>query len=513
MCEPDSPFLSKHNKTFTMRVAKTFIFAVAVFAGLACKTLFPDTVTKTPLPTTTPNGPTPSADNPFPGPEGIGDPYFPDLGNGGYDAQHYHIDLDVDMELNEISGSTTIEAVATQELSSLNLEFLGLQIDQLSVGGATAQYERNEGELTIFLPEILDSGQSFLVEVQYHGTPGEGLGSNLPEYSIGWGYYNEGEGVYVAGEPTGSSYWYPVNEHPLDKATYSYTITVDQPYVVAANGLLQDTIDEGDKTTYEWEAEFPMASYLTTIAIGEFDVQNIAGPNGLPIRNYFGVDVPQSVRDDFARIPEMIAYFNEIFGPYPFEAAGVVVHDADFGFSLETATLVVFGRSFTDEYVVAHELSHQWFGDSVGLARWQDIWLNEGFATYASALWEEHAYGSDKLDEKVRGFYEGMAFGQDLFPPPGDPGPDALFNGSVYERGALTLHALRLAVGDEAFFNILRTYFARYENSNATTDDFIAVAEEVSGQELSDLFDAWLYQEPLPDIPEMDLFQADFISE
>jgi aminopeptidase N len=171
---------------------------------------------------------------------------------------------------------------------------------------------------------------------------------------------------------------------------------------------------------------------------------------------------------------------------------------------------VVFGNSFTDEYVVAHELSHMWFGDSIGLTTWKDIWLNEGFATYASALWNEHVGGREALDDEIRFYYEQMAFVSAFSEPIGDPGPDNLFGQDVYFRGALTLHVLRLEVGDEPFFNILRTYYDRFRDGNATTTDFIAVSEEISGLALDEFFEAWLYQVDLPDIPQMGLTATDF---
>ncbi len=504
-----------------MRATNRFaILALLLLAiALSC-----NTITKFGEATTTPSDrpippeadfePTPTFDappNPNPGPDGIGDPYFEDLGNGGYDVQHYNIALDVDMDANEISGSTTIDAIATQQLTSLNLELLGLVIEEISVNGEPALFERNGNELTIYLPQPFSQDASMQIVIGYYGTPGEGAdNSSLPEYSEGWIYY--GNGVVVAGEPTGASTWYPVNEHPLDKATYSFAITVDQPYEAAANGVLDGVEVSSSESTFRWVMDDPIAPYLVTLAIGEFHIEEDVGPSGVRIRNYFGVGVTEEVRDDFALQGNMIAFFEEVFGPYPFDVYGVVVHDRDLGFALETATLVVFGDGFTDEYVVAHELSHMWFGDSVGLTVWKDIWLNEGFATYASMLWNEHAYGQDALDDEVRSNYEQLAlYGEFLSGEPiGDPGADNLFGYDIYYRGALTLHALRLKVGDEAFFDILRTYSQRFAHSNATTADFITIAEEVSGQQLDEFFDAWLYQVDLPDIPEAGLSVGDF---
>ncbi len=460
-----------------------------------------------------PGGPTSTfvaPDNPNPGAEGIGDPYFDDLGNGGYDVQHYDLALDVDMDANVINGIATIDLVTTQELTSLNMELLGLTVDQVSVGGVRAEFNRDRGEMTIYLPEPVAGNQLLELSIVYHGTPGEDEDGPVAEYSEGW--YHYGHGVYVAGEPTGASTWYPVNEHPLDKATYSYAVTVDADLEVAANGYLQRIEENGDKSTHYWIMEDPIAPYLTTIGIAQFEVQEYQGPTGLPIRNYFGADVSQSVRDDFALQGEMVAYFETVFGPYPFQTYGVVVHDLDLGFALETATMVVFGDGFTDEYVVSHELAHMWFGDHVGLKSWQNIWLNEGFATYASELWNEHAYGRDVLDENIAANYQYVAMFGDFMTesPIGNPGPDGLFNEAVYVRGSLALHALRLELGDRAFFEIIKTYVERFGGGNAEIADFIAVSEEVSGQDLGEFFDGWLFQTELPPIPEMGLSSDDF---
>ena len=495
------------------------VISLLLATSLACNT-FTNLVSPSETPSSTPTPTRPTLEptstfiappNPDPGAEGIGDPYFPDLGNGGYDAQHYSIDLDVDMDANEISGSTTIDLVATQELTSLNFELLGMSVEQVSVNGQQAVFNRNGEELTIYLPQPAALNDALQIVIAYSGIPGQGLDSSgLPQYSEGWIRYDKG--VVVAGEPTGASTWYPVNEHPADKATYSFNLTVPKPYEVAANGVFQGVEENGSQSTYRWEMNDPIAPYLVTVAIADFDLVEYSSQSGVPIRNYFAVGVPQSIRDNFAREGDMVDYFETIFGPYPFDAFGVVVHEMDLAFSLECATLVVFGDTFTYEYVVAHELSHMWFGDSVGLEEWKDIWLNEGFATYAQFLWDEHAQGRSVMDQEVRDTYQQIAMFGQLYPeqPIGDPGPDNLFSFGVYNRGGVALHALRLEVGDEAFFNILRTYTERFGGGNAKTADFIALAEEVSGQQLDAFFDAWLYQMDLPDIPQMGLSAADF---
>ena len=305
---------------------------------------------------------------------------------------------------------------------------------------------------------------------------------------------------------------FPVNDHPLDKATYSFRVTVPKPFEVAANGVLVETIDHGDTTTFVWEARDPMASYLATVNIGEFDVETEQGPNGIPIRNYYAAGLEEGIRKPFARQAEMLALYSDIFGPYPFEVYGSVVMDAEIGGALETQTLSIFGVDVINlediprtEQIVAHEAAHQWIGNSVSLADWSDIWLNESFAAYAEGLWVEHTQGRAALDAWIKDGYQYVVDSREELSPPGKPPADDLFNGGVYVWGALALHALRLEVGDEAFFEILRTYYDRFKGSNVRTSDFIAVAEEVSGQDLAAFFDSWLYSEEIAPIPALGL--------
>ncbi len=533
------------------------------------------------------------------GTAGIGDPYYPLMGNGGYDVQHYTLEIAVDVAQDFIDAVATIEMTAAQDLGRFNFDLYELEVSQITVDGVEAQYESTERELTITLPEVVAEGESFVVVVAYSGTPNQGQRG---------GWTNYGDGIMIAGEPTGAAGWFPVNEHPADKATYTYQITVDAPYVVGANGTLEGVLYRDDQVTYTWESSDPMTSYLTTLAIGEFDIDESASSNGTRIRNYFAVGLADDVTENFALQDEMIDFFETVFGPYPFETYGSVVHDIPLGFALETQTLSTFGNAFTTEGVVAHELAHQWFGNSVSPAQWQHIWLNEGFATYAEVLWLEHTRGENARDGRIRAMYENMAdtripvtrgqlvnaFSQfelmnvTLSPEAafvaldallnrvidetqvaeltasisangisdadlialineapfnngevtvrgvydflsairlqeaaeqvginpnllvGDPGPNNLFAGAVYQRGGLTLHALRLTIGEVAFFDSLRTYTERYHDGIASTEDFIAIAEEMSGVSLDALFDAWLFQADMPDLPELNLFAADF---
>ena len=445
------------------------------------------------------------AQSPRPGAPGIGDSLSPNLGNGGYDAQHYVLDLDVDLEANIIDGTVTIEAVAAHDLSAFNLDFIGFDIESIVIDDIPVTFSRRGRELTIVPEEPLAEGTAFTVAVTYSGEPGEGM-DNLSAFSRGWNRYERG--VFVASEPTGAAAWYPVNDHPLDKATYTFEITVPEPYVVAANGVLVETIDDGDTVTYIWQNDDLMASYLVTVNIARFVEVREEGPDGLPIRNYFPARLAERAIPVFNRTADMMVYFNEIFGPYPFDAYGVVVADTPLFFALETQTLSLFGSQVVPgntpavisalsntEITIAHELAHQWFGNSVTPAGWQDIWLNEGFATYASALWIEHDRGTEAFEGMMESMYRNIA-GEEF--APGAPGARELFSIGVYQQGAWTLHALRLEVGDEAFFALIREYADRFKYGNARTEDFIEVAEEVSGQELGDFFDAWLFDGGVP---------------
>jgi aminopeptidase N len=438
------------------------------------------------------------------GAAGIGDDYFPTLGNGGYDVLHYTLDIRWDDTQNSITATAELDVQALQDLPRFNLDFAGLTILDVQVNNQPTTYRREDRELIVKPAAPLAAGSDFRVTIRYEGVPGEGVDSTYDAFGRGW--YMTSAGVHIASEPDGASLWFPANDHPLDKATYTFRITVPARYDVAANGLLQSITDNPDGTrTHLWQTRDPQASYLAAINIGHFVIQHIEGPNGLPIRNYFDVCCAVGAEESFAQTSDMIAFFSSVFGDYPFETYGVILTGTDLPFALETQTLSLFGRDISElsnmsQTVIAHELSHQWFGNSVSLTEWKDIWLNEGFATYAELLWEEHHNGKDALEQEITN-YQQIIRGRTSFVAPGNPPQNDLFNSGVYLRGALTLHALRLTVGDDPFFTILRTYYDRYKYGNATTADFIALAEEISGKSLQALFDAWLYAEEVPALP------------
>jgi len=526
---------------------------------------------------TTSAGPALGPTNAAAGAGTIGDPYYPNLGNGGYDARHYTLDLKVDVRRDTISGTVTMDAVATENLRSLSLDFAGFRISAVTVNHVPAAYRHRSRKLFITLPYAVATRQTMIISITYAGRP-----TLIATPSGDGGWHGTGTGSFVTSEPDGAEGWFPVNDHPRDKATYTFRITVPRPFVAVANGLPAGTTATGGAVIYTWQERHPMASYLATVAIGRFTVSRSTGPGGLPILSYYPPALAARAQPVFARLPAMIAYFERILGPFPFEGYGTILEGTALSYALETQTRSLFGRAVLS-YIpdraqegISHELAHQWFGDSVSLKSWRDIWLNEGFATYLSWLWLEHLQARAYLSAIMRGQYtyilEAPAYDTLLTHPtarglpvlrlmerilraqdqpmsyaalmsamgltsvarvtagralgflgntrpgsadarsfhelalssaPAMPPRTDLFPQSVYVRGAMTLQALRLRVGDTVFFRILRGYATRYRDANASTANFIAVASAISGQNLTAFFRTWLYAPAAPPMPAL----------
>jgi aminopeptidase N len=438
---------------------------------------------------------------------GVGDLYYPTLGNSGYDAKHYDVSLKVDPDSNQVEGKTSIKARSTQSLDHFHLDFSGMKVEKVIVNGNAAQFKREESELIITPKAAIGSDQEFQVEVQYSGKP-EAKQSFSGDFLVGW--KNNGHGVVVDSQPDGGQTWIPCNDHPLDKATYSYHVEVPKPFVVAANGTLVQLEDKGENQVYHWESKDPLASYLATVNIGDYVVEHQTGPNGLPIRNYYPPELKDKASFDFARTGEMIGVFSKLFGPYPFETYGVVVVNDPKAVSgaMEMQTMSLFEPAMVtgdraNEDVVAHELAHHWFGNLVSLGQWRDLWLHEGFASYAEWLWLEHTEGAEALDKHAEKIHDRLASRPGI--TIGEPPKDDLFNGQVYMKGALALHALRREVGDEAFFTGIRSYVQEHAGEgekNVSVEDFQKAIEATSQKPLADFFQNWLYETQLPDMPK-----------
>jgi hypothetical protein len=646
-----------------------------------------------------------------PGAPGIGDPYFPTDGNGGYDADHYLLDLRYEPSTDVLQGVATMEAEATQNLSTFNLDFNGMNVRRITIDGRPATWTRNADELTITPPGAIKNGKDFTSVITYDGVP-----TPVGDAEIGMsGFIATDDGVLDAGQPEGADHWFPVNDHPLDKASYEFRVNVPAGTEAIANGELKSNVTAGGRTTWIWQAKEPMASYLTTVDIGQFDIKayrssgiriwdaldpdlfaspspttgsrfaisqaanysykrlartiavpagggqlsfkvdrdteagwdfrfveaphvgqddwttlpdlnglttttgvsgyrcdfylqlhpflahyltdpggnvrcapggssgawnarsgasdgfetwavdlganagsnvevsisyasddtiqrrglvvdDIVGPGGAgstsfendgdtldgwtvpgppegtpPNENDWTVGTAASVpstgsiaRAALDREPEILSFLEDIWGSYPFKASGGIVDDLEgLGFALETQTRPVYSKDFFDEFgdpadsVVVHELAHQWVGDDVALAAWQHIWLNEGFATYSEWLWSEdqgRATAQDYFD-----FYTSIPADDPFWSVKiGDPGSGQLFDDAVYYRGAATLHALRLKIGDNDFFHLLKAWISKKEGGNGTIPEFIALAQQISHQNLQAFFDEWLFTAAKP---------------
>jgi aminopeptidase N len=439
------------------------------------------------------------------GSPGLGDPYYPLAGNGGYDVRHYHLDLDyTPPPVNFLEGRALVVARATQNLSRFNLDFRPFyEISSLTVNGRRASYTREgDHELVITPRPKLKKGRPFVVRVTYSGQPQAVVD---PDESLeGWVPLDD-DGAFVVNEPQGSPGWYPANDNPRDKATYSFEVTVPEGQTALANGrLVHRPITRGGRTTWRWIEDSPMAPYLATATNGVFDTDFSGRVDGTPIYNAVDPDVttPQVAWDRIGTTGDVITFFSELYGEYPFSSVGNVVDLApEVGYALESQTKAMYSNT-PSQGTFVHEMAHQWFGNAVTPVEWVDIWLNEGFARWSQWIWDERddnpatLTAQQQFDNNYAQPASNTAFWN---PPPGNPGSAAaIFEGTVYTRGAMTLQALRQKIGDDAFFRILRTWYAENKYGNATTADFIAVSERVSGQQLDQFFEIWLYDEGKP---------------
>lgn len=430
------------------------------------------------------------------GATGAGDPYYPHLGNTGFDVVAYDVTLTIDESLERIvSATAVITADATDPLPRFSLDFTGLQVDAIAVNDTGARFERFADDVVITPFAPIAAGTRFEVEVTYHGTP-----ETIPVESIGFdaGWTRTPDGMYVWVEPEAARTWFPGSDHPSDKATFRLTATVPDGLTAVSNGELVAESTADGWATFSWEMPDPIATYLVVLAVGDYRPIDHPAVDGVTRRDWIPADMVR-VPSSLTRTDDMLTLFTSWFGPYPFDSYGHVIVSG-FPGAMETQTMTLMGRGALGEEVVAHELAHQWFGDSVSPASWRHIWLNEGFATFGEFLWLEHEYGVEVMEGYARQLYDGLISGPAS--PVSDPGIDDLFGVDVYWRGGLTLLALRYEVGDDTMRQILTTYHDRFRYGNASTADFIGVAEEVSGRSLRDLFAAWLDQAAPPPFPE-----------
>jgi aminopeptidase N len=432
-----------------------------------------------------------------------GDPYFPAAGNGGYDAKHYFLDLKYDTATKAMDATAQIRLKALSDLGKLSFDLLGptapsggLTVERVRIGSTNQSFVQQGNELVVTLATPLRAAEMTELTVDYAGTMGQPLDIEEAPY----GFYTFADGAMVANEPDGAKTWYPVNDIPSDKATYEFNVTVPVGKTAVANGELISKRTKDGWTSWRWRSADVIASYLTTASIGDYDLTTDRTSTGLPIINAvdrdFSAANKATIASRLARQPAIVEYFESVFGPYPFTSFGGIWDDNSLGYALETQTRPIYsynGRNITGEGTVVHELAHQWFGNSTTPEYWTDIWLNEGFGTFAPWLWTEHNGGLTTA-QQFTSIYNGRAANHPGWvKAPSNPGPEDLFNDAVYTRGGLTLAALRTKIGDSAFFGLVKEWAQQQKQANYTTADFVAMAEKWSGQDLDNFFNVWIH--------------------
>lgn len=427
---------------------------------------------------------------PSPGALTQGDPYLPTMGNGGYRVGHYDLRLRYAPRTRRLDGTVTIAATTTQDLSAFSLDLLGMRVASVLVDGAPAAFRRRATKLVITPPVPLPVARAFTVAVTYSGVPTVGAGGIG---GTGWYAHNGVAAAYD--EPDGAQRWFPNDGSTTAKAPYDITVTVPAGLTVVSNGGLVShrTDRRAQTTTWHWRERAPMIAYAATVAIGRFALARTRTSHGVTVYTAVQRSLPATaksvIRRQFSELPRLLRFFRARFGPYPFDVAGGIAGRFGFGSApLETQTKPLYDGAFSSS-IQAHEIAHQWFGDSVTLTRWSDIWLHEGFATYAQWLWDYRTPRA--LAQAFQQVWESWAATAPALAAPGSN----LFSDVTYERGGATLVGLQLLMGDRPFFALLREWAATHRHGNATTEELVALARLRGGPEVEPFLHAWLYDQ------------------
>jgi hypothetical protein len=472
-----------------------------------------------------------SSPNFQPGARGLNDPLLPQIGNGGYDAQHYDINLDYDPAANSFSTArVTMSATATQDLSEFSLDFQDLPVDEVLVDGAHATFSQvgaptalpgggtQPMKLVVDPASGITSGSTFTVEVDYHGAPQVFTDPDGSEE--GW-ITNTGGSSFVVGEPMGSQAWFPSNNHPSDKATFSTSVTVPSGYTALGVGELDSATDSAGKTTWSWSEDDPTATYLVTASVAstplpaQFSQSHVALADGrsLPIYDTVAtsaVPVIAGIQSLTGQDKSMIDSLAAHYGAYPLDSYGSFWdQNPAVGYELEVQTKSHFSTAPVPASTYLHELSHQWWGDSVTLHDWNDVWHNEGWAQLSEWIWGADS-GSDPSTppQHFDSSYSGASASDWKTPPATLDGDPAKMFASfpTYERPGMMLEGFREIIGVDAFDDFAKSLQTTFAHGNIDTPQFIDFAKQHSGlstaqlPRLDDYFQQWLYGTTKPTI-------------
>ena len=427
-----------------------------------------------------------------------GDSLLPELGSADLDVASYDLRLSYDPETDRLAGSVDITTTVDQALDEIALDAADIVVETVTVDGEPATFDHQSPELLVRPAAPVDPDELFVVSITYSDERhADSLG-----FGLGGGFYTTANGAHTLNEPDGSRTWMPSNDHPSDKATWRFEITVPAGVTAVANGRLVEERPGTGVTTWVWQEDDPMATYLTQLLVGPYSVLDGGATDEVPLTNVAFTDDVSRMQPYFDLTAEQIQFFEPFFGPYPLDRYGLAFVDSVPGLAMEHQGRSLFARDDfrggTPDYIahllLAHELAHQWFGNAVTPADWSDLWLNESFATYAQWMWLEHINETTVEREADANLQQR----QTPTEPTGEPSLNGLFGYERYDGGAVVLHALRRELGDEAFFTVLQRWVAENNGSSRTSADFIALAEDVAGRSLTEFFDAWLYSPSVP---------------
>lgn len=447
-----------------------------------------------------------------PGAPGVGDEVYPGLGNGGYKADSYAVDLTYAGAAKPVDGKVTMTAQATQDLSRFNLDAAGLTIRSVKVNASAATFTQSGEELVVTPAKALRKGGVFVVQVEYSADP-----AAIPPPAGGWVVTDDG--FATAPQPAGAHTIFPCNDHPSDKAYFVFRITAPANLTSIASGtkVRERTNDDGTVTT-TWVSRDPIATELVQLTVGDYKTVERGIVDGVRLRDVVPTARAAALEPALALTPGHLAWIKQHLGAFPLEAYGLLPANTDkpdaFDFTgLETQTLTIYKPNFLLQQESAigshmmHEIVHSWWGNSVSPASWSDLWMNEGHADFYGLIYRYErgwpdSRGFTTLEERMKYTYSQGDIWRSTSGPVAKPNADNLFDNQRYTGGVLVLYALRERIGQEAFVRLEHSMLAEYKNKSATTADYIDGAVQASGDDtVRPFLEEWLYGTTTPAMP------------